>query len=199
MLCIALSSTAQEWKLEKQRNGVSVFSRPMPNQLVQIKAMTTVVGNHERFMRLLEDTEHCAKWIANCKKIEVVSAPDQANRVVHTFFSAPWPIHDRDMVTRSVTTKHQEILEIQIEDAGQTFPKSANYVRMTDVSGQWRLKELPDDTMTVSYIGSGSPGGKIPDWLAKGALLDSTFETFSQLKTVIGDPQYSAEPRANNP
>lgn len=196
---MALPGAAQEWKLEKQRDGVSVFSRPLSNHLLQIKALTTVQGSHERFIRLLEDVGHCAKWIANCKKVEVVAAPDQATRVVHTFFSAPWPIRDRDMVTRSITTKHQDILEIRVQDAGQTFPLTPKHVRMTDVSGQWRLVEIPDGTMTVSYIGSGSPAGKIPDWLAKGALLDSTFETFSKLKTVISDPKYSIDHNAITP
>lgn len=191
---MALPGIAQEWELDKQRDGVSVFSRHLTNNLLQIKALTTVKAGHEAFIRLLDDTEHCAKWIANCKKIEVVAAPDQANRLVHTFFSAPWPIHDRDMVTRYIITQHQSFLEIQVRDAGQTFPIEPDHVRMTDVSGQWRLEEMPDDTMTVSYIGSGSPGGKIPDWLAKGALLDSIFETFKKLKTVIRDPQYTLDP-----
>lgn len=189
MLCLALPGIAQEWELDKQRDGVSVFSRPLANNLLQIKALTTVTANHEAFIHLLEDVDHCTKWIANCKKIEIIAAPDEATRVVHTFFSAPWPIRDRDMVTRSVTTKHQDTVEILIEDAGQTFPLTPKHVRMTDVSGQWTLVEIPDGTMTVSYVGSGSPAGKIPHWLAKGALLDSIFETFNKLKTVLSDPQ----------
>jgi hypothetical protein len=194
LLCMALPGIAQEWELTKQQDGVSVFSRPLPNNLLQIKALTTVTASHETFIRLLEDVGHCTKWIANCKKIEIIATPDQATRVVHTFFSAPWPIRDRDVVTRSVTTKNQKTLEIRIEDAGQTYPLTPKHVRMTDVNGQWRLVEIPDGTMTVSYMGTGSPAGEIPDWLAKGVLLDSIFETFYKLKTVITDPQYTLAP-----
>ncbi|MFQ3197528.1 MAG: hypothetical protein ACI8R9_002156 [Paraglaciecola sp.] len=194
LLCIALPGIAQEWERAKQQDGVSVFSRPLPNNLLQIKALTTVTANHEAFIRLLGDIEHCTKWIANCKKIEIIATPDQATRLVHTFLSAPWPIRDRDVVTRSVTTKNQDTLEILIEDAGQTYPLAPGHVRMTDVHGQWRLVEIPDGTMTVSYVGSASPAGEIPDWLAKGALIDSIFETFNQLKAVINDPPYTVAP-----
>jgi hypothetical protein len=191
---MACPSIAQEWQLAKQQDSVSVFSRSLSNNLLQIKALTTVTANHESFIRLLEDVGHCTKWITNCKKIDIISAPDEATRVVHTFFSAPWPILDRDLVTRSVTTKDHDTLEILIEDVGQAYPLTPKHVRMTDVHGQWRLVEIADGTMTVSYTGTGSPAGKIPEWLAKGALLDSIFETFKELKTVINDPQYTLDP-----
>lgn len=191
LLLNCLSGYAQEWKLEKHRDGVAVYSRFVANNLLQIKALTTVMGNHDAFLNLLEDVEHCTAWIANCQKIQVIAEPDQYTRVVHSYFNAPWPIKDRDMVTRSTMVKQDDNLTLLIEDVGQQFPTQPKYVRMTHVSGKWQLVELADGNMSVSYIGSGNPAGNIPKWLARKALLDSTFETFSQLKAVISQVKYA--------
>lgn len=192
LLLFALASEAQEWTLAKHENGVEVYSRTLANNLLQIKALTTVKGNHQAFLSLVGDVEHCNTWIANCTKIEIIEASKQNTSVVHSFFNAPWPIKDRDMVTRNTHVKQDQRLNIFIEDVGQQYPTQPKYVRMTDVSGKWQLVEMADGSMSVSYVGSGNPSGNLPDWLARRVLLDSTFKTFSQLKSVINQAKYSS-------
>lgn len=190
VVCQAGLCHAQDWKLEKQEQQITVSSKQSDSGYKKILAKTVVKSRPEALLRLFYDVERGPLWIANCIKVEVISAPSQNERIVHSYFSAPWPIKGRDMVTYSLTKVQQNSLSIIISNRGNVYPLNEAYVRMQDMFGEWQVSELANGEIQISYQGGGNPAGKLPRWLANKALIDATFETFINLTDIIVDDRY---------
>jgi hypothetical protein len=190
LACQAVLCHAQEWKLEKQQQQITVSSKKSDSGYKNILATTIVKSRPEALLHLFDDVERGPLWIANCIKVEVISAPSENERIVHSYFSAPWPIKDRDMVTYSLSSVQQDSLSIVISNSGDTYPTNEAYVRMQNMFGEWKVNELANGEIQISYQGGGNPAGKLPRWVANKALIGATFETFINLTNIIVDDRY---------
>jgi hypothetical protein len=185
MLIFAGSSDAQEWNLEKQRGEVSVYSVNGALGYKNILAKTTVKSDLLALLRLLDDVEFAPHWVANAIQVKILEAASSEERLVHTFFNAPWPIKNRDMVTYSKTHIKADSIQIDIINKGNETPLNPDYVRMQDMFGVWKVTRTDQSHIEISYQGGGNPAGKIPLWIANKALIDATFDTFVKLSEVI--------------
>lgn len=185
-LCVLPVSASQEWELKKAVNNIKVFSRLQLNQTTQrqykqILASTVVKSEVSSFIALLNDTSRAPEWIDNCISVTVKTGHSSNTKIVQSTFHAPWPLHNRDMITKSTTVTDKDITTITIEDVGADYPLQNNTVRMQDVEGTWIITNLENNMIEISYLGSGSPSGNIPLWLADQVLINSTFKTFVNL------------------
>ncbi|WP_372624952.1 START domain-containing protein [Arsukibacterium sp.] len=183
---VALAQT-NDWQLYKTAGDVLVEYRRDSDNLLEIRAKTRVSSKVEAFKRLLEDTGNIDKWAANADKAELISHPDADINIVHTYFSAMWPVSDRDMVTKSVWTQHKESgeLTLNIQDVGAEYPTAKGYIRMQQVQAKWTLTPQPDGSLLINYQGQADPAGNLPHFLADKVALKSIFTTFERLPAVL--------------
>ena len=107
--------------------------------------------------------------------------------IVHTYFSAIWPVSKRDMVTQSVWQQDASsgVLTMQVSDVGPYYPQVKGYVRMQSVQGLWTLTPQEHGVLRIQYQGQADPGGKLPHFIADRVALKATFITFSRLPKVL--------------
>jgi ribosome-associated toxin RatA of RatAB toxin-antitoxin module len=189
------SAVCQDWQLEKTKDAVQVYSRDSSNQqnntaYKEILAITTVKASPSALLNLLNDIERAPQWVDSCIKVVLLSDHDDKYKLVQSTFSAPWPLNNRDMLTKSITTIQDQQIIIDIMDAGKTLPLQKNTVRMTDIQGQWTIKPIDESNIEIRYQGSGNPAGNIPMWLANKVLIDSTFNTFIKLSSLVTEDRY---------
>lgn len=194
MLCglLSFSVMSAEWQLEEQQDNVSVFSRETDSGYAEVRAVTQVKSHFIALLVLLDDTDACPTWIAHCQRVETLDWFGATERTVHTFFKAPWPVTNRDMVTHSIATidEQSRTLTIDVEDRGDRHSTLSYYVRMKGVRGQWRVTPLEGETIEIVYQGYGEAAGSLPRWLANNLLVSSTLETFVNLRKVIQYEKY---------
>jgi hypothetical protein len=176
---------ASEWKLEKQKNDVSIYSKETNTGYKEILVKTTVNTNPHSLIALLNDVTFSPNWIHNCLKVIVLDETSSTERLVHTFFKAPWPVTDRDMVTSSTTIISDNKIQIQISDKSETRPQQPKFVRMQDMHGLWEAIPLRNGKSEITYTGGGNPGGNLPTFIANKELITSMFKTFQNLNKVI--------------
>lgn len=176
-----------DWRLYKTAGDVLVEYRRDANNLLEIRAKTRVSSKVEAFKRLLEDTANIDKWVSNADKAELISHPDVDTNIVHTYFSAMWPVSDRDMVTKSVWTQRKESgeLTLNVQDVGADYPRAKGYIRMQLVQAQWTLTPQPDGSLLINYQGQADPAGNLPHFLADKVALKSIFTTFQRLPAAL--------------
>lgn len=196
--CLNFSVHSEEqWVLEKSRGHIEVLSRHVSfNGMVlrekEIWAKTVVKASSTALVLLLDDINQAPYWIDKCISVKLIEGGDLPNRIVQSTFSAPWPMQNRDMVTKSTTHIAGDSLFIQVSDVGSLYPKQRNTVRMTHIQGQWQVKKIAAQLIEISYQGRGKPSGNVPLWLANKVLIDSTFTTFLQLSEIITEAKYQA-------
>tara|TARA_R110002126_G_scaffold12196_15_gene53190 strand:- start:2836 stop:3546 length:711 start_codon:yes stop_codon:yes gene_type:complete len=176
-----------DWRLYKTAGDVLVEFRRDTNNLLEIRAKTRVSSKAAAFKRLLEDTGNIDKWAPNANKAELISHPDADTNIVHTYFSAMWPVADRDMVTKSVWMQDKESgeLTLNVQDVGAQYPTAEGYIRMQQVQALWTLTQQPDGSLLINYQGQADPAGSLPHFLADKVALKSIFITFERLPTVL--------------
>jgi hypothetical protein len=177
------SANSADWQNYKRSKNTQVDYRRNEDGLLQIRAKTTVKSGIGAMLHLLEDTANITDWVANSEKAELLSPPDANIYLVHTYFSAIWPVSRRDMVTKSVW--HQDpksqVLSMTVTDMGQHYPPEKGYVRMQQVEGQWTLTPSADGMLTIQYQGQADPGGKLPYFIANNVALRASWQTFLAL------------------
>jgi hypothetical protein len=188
VLAVLLQTTnswADEWKLEKQKNNVDIYSKQTDSGYKEVFVKTIVEVNPHALINLLDDVEFSPQWIHNCIQIKIISEVSPTERVVNSFFAAPWPVKDRDMVTLSTTTFSDKKVQIEISDKGNTTPHHSKYVRMQNMHGLWEATSLENGKSEITYTGGGNPGGNLPTFIANKELITSMFKTFQNLNEVI--------------
>jgi hypothetical protein len=194
MVLVALlnsnSGWADDWKLEKNKNNVSIYSKPTDSGFKEIRVKTIVEAYPHSLVALLNDVEFSSNWIHNCIEVKILSQTSPTERLINSFFTAPWPLKNRDMVFYSKTTFTHNSVRIEISDKGDTTPLNPKYVRMQNMNGLWQASELENGKSEITYTGSGNPGGNIPVFIGNKELITSLFKTFQNLKKVILLDQY---------
>ncbi|HEX5791677.1 MAG TPA: START domain-containing protein [Rheinheimera sp.] len=187
LLTTAGSAQQADWQLYKADDVTKVEYRHDKTRLLHIRATTEVTSLTGAFLHLLEDTSKISAWAANTEKAELLGQPDANTHLVHTYFTAIWPVSKRDMVTQSSWQQDPAsgVLTMTITDMGQHFPPVAGYVRMQQVKGVWTLTPLASGQLQIRYQGQANPAGKLPHFIADKVALKALFKTFTQLNTVL--------------
>ncbi|NRQ43486.1 hypothetical protein HRH59_13105 [Rheinheimera sp. YQF-2] len=184
---VAVTADAAEWQQYKTVGTTSVEYRHNTEKLLEVRAQTEVNATTAAFLHLLEDTANISKWAENTEKAQLLGQPDANTHIVHTYFTAIWPVSKRDMVTQSVWQQDagSGVLTMQVSDAGQHYPLVKGYVRMQSVQGLWTLTPQESGVLRIQYQGQADPGGKLPHFIADKVALKATFTTFSRLPQVL--------------
>ncbi|PKM18016.1 MAG: hypothetical protein CVV11_18120 [Gammaproteobacteria bacterium HGW-Gammaproteobacteria-15] len=187
---VTVAADSTEWRLYKADGNTRVEYRHDADKLLQVRAETEVSSSVSAFLHLLEDTANIKRWAANTEKAELLGQPDRNTHIVHTYFTAIWPVSKRDMVTQSVWQQDagSGVLTMQVSDLGGRYPSVKGYVRMQSVKGLWTLTPLPDGLLRIQYRGQADAGGKLPHFIGDKVALKSMFTTFSRLAATL--PQY---------
>ncbi|MBU1311400.1 MAG: hypothetical protein KKE30_17905 [Gammaproteobacteria bacterium] len=190
LFSVAIAAEEKPWRLYKAVAETQVEYRHNADKLLQVKAQTEVKATAGAFLHLLEDTANITNWAANTEKAELLGQPEAKTHLVHTYFSAMWPVSKRDMVTQSVWQQDASsgVLTMVVSDMGQHFPAVKGYVRMQQVQARWTLTPLPDGRMKIEYQGQADAAGKLPHFIGDKVALKSLFKTFLQLQQVL--PMY---------
>ncbi|AWL11826.1 hypothetical protein HMF8227_01348 [Saliniradius amylolyticus] len=188
-------TTADTWQQAKAPSTIQLYYRTLPDSgHLEVTAATELSGQPEDFIRLLRQTQRAPEWMANVRSVEVLSEPEPNVDIVHTKLNAPWPVRDRDMVTRSTIKRDPDgHIHIQVTDLGQHYPQETGFVRMTHVRGRWQLTPGSSGTFNLCYRGSGSAAGRLPQWLSNNLLLSAMKRTFTRLREL---PEFSVSPAA---
>lgn len=182
---LSFTSSANDWKLEKQQNAVSIYSKSTDSGYKEIKVTTIVESNPHALIALFNDVSFSSQWIHNCIEVETLQEVSPSQRLVNTFFEAPWPVKDRDMVTLSTITTSKLAVQIEISDRSDAIPQHDKFVRMQNMHGLWEAVSLEEGNSEITYTGGGNPGGNLPTFIANKELISSMFNTFQNLKKVI--------------
>lgn len=187
------------WQLKEDADGVKVWQRKNKQAFWEIKATTQVSAQLGSLLLLLRDTDNAETWIDRCSGVELLLSEDMQDIVVTTFQS-PWPFTDRIMLTQSFVELSQDRLTIKVTGKvdEKRFAKPSyfdQYVAMRHVSGQWMVRKINEQEIEITYAGTGDPAGSIPSWLAKGAMVDSTFNTFKNMRHEIIKTKYQTKPK----
>lgn len=185
LLLFPLLASAQDaWKLEKNTKGVKVYTRFVEGWgIKEFKGITRAPGTVADFEKILRDAPDRAKWMHNTygtKDIKTIS-PDEIYS--YSVVDAPWPVTDRDNVTRMTFKRSPKELIVELYGIPKEYPVQSGCLRIERMQGYWKATDMGDGTIEITQQALADAGGSIPDWLANSSVIDSPFNTLYNLKT----------------
>jgi hypothetical protein len=188
-LFIALASFGQDdWKLERERNGIKVFTRKLLKwkSIKEAKTELFVKATPEEVIKHFRDIPNHKNWMHRVSHCEIVEKKNENDFTVYYIASAPWPITDRDIVAHYVIKKDKSGNYFIVGNARpDMIPKRDGKIRVPKLSASWEITAQKDGTTKIVYFSATDPGGTVPDWLANTAVTDAPLETVTSLKAII--------------
>ena len=157
-----------DWKLERNKNGIKVYSYVPPGEtLKHIKMFTTVNTNLSSLVSVLTDVTHYTDWIYNCSEARIVEQINQQELIYYSISDVPWPILNRDIVLHNKIHQHKKSLEVYsiTTPVDNKVSKKKGFVRITAIKSQWTFTPLKNGYVLIEYYLKIHPGGKVPPWV----------------------------------
>lgn len=186
-LLFTQSAIAAEWELQREENGITIYTRPVPNSGIrEFKGIAEVDHNARMILALLRDSDRFKTWFPNTPESKLVERNGNVS-VQYSVMDAPWPVSDRDNVLRSVTSHDDETgqIQIQVAAAPDAYPERPDRVRVKKATGNWILEPLSDYKTRVTFQMHLEPGGGIPEWLTNARVVDSPFEALTNMREIL--------------
>jgi hypothetical protein len=198
--CLALVGLAvihadgkAEFAVEKEKNGVKVFTRKIEGSaLKEFKGVTAIKTSLTSLVALMDDTDAYTQWLHEVNYAKLIQKINYFERITHTVIHAPWPVSDRDTVTYSkiVQDPKSKIITIYLKGMPDKIPPQSGKVRVPSLKGFWQFIPNKNGYVTVIYQVHSEPGGSIPDAIANSTTTDIPYNTLLNMHRVVKAEKY---------
>ncbi len=190
------------WTTITREDGVHVSKKDVPGRdLPTFRGVGTLNASIFDVLLVLDNVDELPKWVHRCVEAEQVKLISPFSRLVYSRTAAPWPVSDRDMVSRteaSVDIK-ERVVTIRFEAIPGHRPMKKGVVRMKYLKGLYRLEMLSPSRTRVTYQIDADPGGWLPRWVVRLASKSLPLETVRNLRNRVAkiqDPERRARVKA---
>lgn len=186
-----------EWKKIGESKGIVGYTRPETQRsVVEIKAVGMVDAPVAVVEAVIRDISVMSEYMYLCKEAFMINTPDiKSGGDVISFYSLtdlPFPVSDRDAVSRSVWTidKVTGIVYCHAEGLKTPFKQSEDIIRIPLSIIDCTLIPRGEKKTEVIYQMLGDPGGKLPAWLVKMLSRDYGIKTIAGIREMVRKDKY---------
>lgn len=187
MISIIGSSYAQnDWILEKDKNGVKVWTKKRQNsKLKEYKGDITINTTVDKLVSIFKNVKLHDKFMYKAQpgSVKVIKKVSDVDFYTYMIVNAPI-VKDRDVVAhyKFSEDKSTGVVTIDVEAAPNLIPEDSKYVRVPEMKGYWKFIPKGNNTVEVIHQAYSLTGGNIPDGLANSAAVDTPFSMLTELK-----------------
>jgi hypothetical protein len=188
----ALAAPEKTWELKRDNDGIQIYTKSLTgSKFKAVKAEMELAVPTRELVALVMDTEACPEWAALCKASEIVQQTSETDLHIYTLTQLPWPVKDRDAVTRVVwTLDGSGKVTMSAEFVPGIVPETKKATRLTRGTTAFIFQPLDPAQTRVTSHAHIDPGGATPAWITNMLLVDSPFETMQGIRTLVTSGRY---------
>ncbi len=191
----ALAEDEQAWELKRDRRDIQVYTRDVAESPFDaVRAVTELDGvSLSALVALIEDYEACPNWADRCAESYLLRRISATESLVYTNNDMPFPVRDRDAITRVVWNQDPQSLEVSMSSvaAPEELEEMDGRLRLREVAVKWFFTPLGDGRVRVVNEAHINPGSALPGWVTNMLLVDTPYETLRALTDAVRDPEYA--------
>ncbi|WP_235298864.1 SRPBCC family protein [Portibacter marinus] len=179
-------SSAQEWKLVKEENGIKLYNRHIEGfEFKEVKAILHLNADLKKASTFLMNPKNIEKWMSGCS-MSVEKKSGSNVKDYYAIFDAPWPISDRDDYGR-IELRHlsDKRLHIDFRSIPDGTPKVSSMVRVPYSRGKLIIDIDANGKKVLTYQFLVDRGGSLPDYLREYLENTSPVNTVEKLKYTL--------------
>jgi len=175
-----------KWTLKKDKNGVQVYTRPVEGStLKEFRGIVNIHTTVEAAKTLLLDLPSYTEWSHNCIESSVLKINNENDIIGVSLTAAPWPVQDREAIVQTQVVEKDGSIYLNMVALPDYLKVKDGVVRVPKMTGFWKITPNDDGTVEVVQQVHASPGGRIPDWLANSAVVDTPYNTLLNMKRIL--------------
>jgi len=185
---LANAVAADDWRLEKERDGIQVYSRAVAGSPIRaVKGVVRVRAKLAAVVVLLQNPKLRSSWDEMCKEAYRYDSPSAGVDRIYVHHDLPWPVADRDMLllTEWRTDATTGVVSMLARAVTGGVPEYKNRVRVTEAENRWQIIPLSEGEQELVAEMHADPAGPIPAWLLNWLSVDAPFKTLQQVRTVL--------------
>ncbi|GAA4405180.1 START domain-containing protein [Nibrella viscosa] len=190
---IACGQSGEEWRLEKDKNGIKVYSRHLEGaKLKEIRVVCEVEGTLSQLVAYLSDIENFKHVVYRTKESYPIRWERDNEVVYYNESDSPWPVANRDLVMRMTFQQHPvtKVLRIEARNVPDGLPPKPGIVRIPFWHSVWTVRQVDSRHIHIDYFFKVDPGGEIPPWLTNMVAAVGPYHSFHSLQKSLGLPRY---------
>ncbi|AEI50050.1 START domain-containing protein [Runella slithyformis] len=198
LLILPFSSASQEqnhnaWKLEKDKNGIRVYSRHLTDsKLKEVKVTCELNAGLSQLAAFVSDIDHYKEAVYRVAEAHLVKRVSDREFYYYSETEMVWPVSNRDLVIHMEfeMDRATRTLRIHGTNAPEMAPPKKGIVRIPHWRSLWTVQELDGKRLQVDYTFAVDPGGELPIWLVNALIAVGPYQSFANMQKVISRPYY---------
>lgn len=176
---------ADDWDLAYDREGIRVYlSGVSGSPYQQFRGVSTMKASVRTLTDLQENLRVACKWLYACEQMRLLEV-NGADTWVYLTTNLPWPTMPRDIVLKVTTERLDDgTLVRHLSAEPDRIPAVEGLIRVSHLSGEWRMRPLDERNTEVTYQLQADPAGDVPGWLANRFVVDAPVVTLRTLRAV---------------
>jgi|GEM_PF-137234 hypothetical protein len=194
------SQETPEWKEVRESNGIKAYVMKVPDMAQKrVKVETVTESSLSALVALMTDASRHKDWVYANIYAEIVEQIDAYNWVYYGRSDAPWPVSDRDVVTRVHMLQNPVTKEVVFESVGEPayLPDCEDYVRIPMLHAIWRFTPLGEGKVRVAFELLLDLGGNMPGWVINLAATKGPYNSLKDFIDLAHQEPYSNASVAN--
>lgn len=186
----AQQRTNDGWILEKDKNGIKVYTRKtLKSSLKDSRASVVINTNAREALDLFIDFNRHRDWMDRIRASLLLKKASDSEFFVYYEVTAPWPVSDRDVAVRYKVVKMPDGgFRMEAVATPDILPPKAGMVRIEESTSTWEIIPRGENMVEVIYTNHSDPGGAVPDWIVNIAATDNPYNTLENLRRKLEQP-----------
>lgn len=194
MAAPAAPAPADAWTLVRTDSArdLRVYLRDTPGSgYKRFYAITRVTASLSTVVAALSDVHAMPEWISRMSSARLLRRDGNREAWVHSVYKLPYPFIEREAVLHSTLRQLPSgVVEIATRAEPGFIPANPRRVRLTRMSGLWRLTPEKKGVVKIELWGEGEPGGYVPHLLFNYNIADEPQQTLRNLRQMLMRDKY---------
>lgn len=179
--------SAQAWKLAKDNSGVKVETRFIDGwNIKEYKATVYIKTSLAKAVDAYRDPIKRKKFMERSIEVSNLKVVSKNEIITYNLGNAPWPVLDRDNITRSVFSQPKSNqVKVTMTSLPDFIPHKKNIVRVPRTKGYWLFTDMGNGQIKVIQQSVADLGGSVPDWVVNSTIVEGPYDTLLALKKML--------------
>ena len=182
LTCVPAKLACQDFVLQGEENGVSVYTRAEEDGQLSVRVETEIASTVPRVKATLDDAERYAEWVHRCDGAYIVEGGQADSYLFVSGIDMPFPFGDKEVVARIQQHVRPDgsLVRLIVGDA-EAVPASGRD-RPGVYEGEWVVTPLTGHGVSIRVTVRTDAGAGLPLWLRKEVMTGGPVKTVINLR-----------------
>lgn len=187
LMLFSFTAWGAGWQYRQGEGGILLWTQPRPPAaFLALRLEMIVKAEPAALLAVLRNTARHREWLPQSREVRLLAKSGPDDDLVYTRLHAPWPVQDRELITRSHLIRSADCgLTLEVWAEPDALPLHHGLARIRESSGRWEAWPRADGTTLIRLETYTNPGNNLPGWLVNSMAIKAAMESFKAIRRLM--------------